>query len=168
MDCFHYKRSKILRVDFAVIFLLGVTVLGTIAIERGETRSGFLFILAVYALLVPFYVNARLLVSRVCIDPEGVKWSVFGFTWRMIAWRAVKRIRVLRFYDLSEGREIKAYCIDLDVKKTFYLLPKGPIIFNETIERCDELLALINKYATGQRISMVGSVNKHAEQLDRL
>ena len=168
MHCFRYRWSKILRIDFSIIILLAITFIGIVEMKKGEWRSSALLMLVGYTLFVPFYINARLLVSSICIDAEAIKWCIFGFAWKTITWREAKRIRRLRSYNISARREINTYCVDLNLNRKLYLLKRGPIIFDETIGQFGELLTLINKYAAGHRISIVACINKDSEQLDRL
>lgn len=168
MACFHYKWSKIIQIDCAIVILIVITVLGIISINRGEIRNGILIMLAGYVLLIPFYINARLLVSRICVGADGAKWITFGFTWKTIPWSAVKKIRRLKSYNVFARRELNTYVIDLRLSNTLYILPNGPIVFDETIEKLDDLLSLINKYAIEHHINIVACINKRAEPLDRL
>jgi hypothetical protein len=148
--------------------LLGIAAVGGIAINRGEVRDGILLILLTYIMMVPLYVNARLLASRVCVNDDAITLSVFGARWKTIMWRSAKRIRRFKSYDIFVGRVVITYCIDQDQDHTFYLLPKGPIVFDETIKEFDKLLSLVNNYAVDYQINLVSITGKHADPLERL
>ena len=168
MVYFRYGLSKVFRIDFTIVILLGVVALGMNAVEEGEVRAGILLILVTCILLVPLYVNARLLASRIGVDSDAITWSAFGFRWRTIPWPCVKRIRRLRSYNIYAGRVINTYCVDQDLDRSFYLLQKGPIVFDETIKDFDKLLSLTNKYAADHHIQLVAVTDKQDSRLDNL
>lgn len=168
MVCFRYSRLKTFRINFTIIILMGIAALGGIAITRGEVRDGILLIFLTYIPLVPLYVNARLLTSRVCINDDAITWSVFGMRWKTILWRSAKRIRHLKSYDIFAGRVVSTYCIDQELDHTFYFLPKGPVVFDETIENFDKLLSLTNRYAADHQVKLVSVAEKHTEPLEKL
>lgn len=118
--------------------------------------SGGLFLLALgYLVLLPLYLNARLLCSQVQISENEIIWDSFGIKIRKIKWSESKSIRIASTYNIAVQRETNIYSVDSLFGKKIPFFSGGPIIFDDTIEGYERLVELVQERAKEHQIPII-------------
>ena len=167
VQCFNYSSKRLLLVHSFAVFLLLIIICGLIVIENGEYINGFLIIAIGLIIYSPIYINSILLTSVICVDIDGVMWSLGGLVWKRIQWHEIVRIRVLRFYNIGHGKKVNLYCLDKTERCTFYLSKNGPILFDETITDMKFLIDIVNHYVDVYKIPIFTNVKDGENSKDR-
>ena len=142
---FKYSRSTILITDWGAVIIVLVIALGFWIIYGGEVTSGVLVILIGCGLFVPLYLNAKLTLSPLCMDDDGITVTTFGCTWKSMKWRSVKEVRSSQWTEIGSSKPTRKFFIYSIGGGHFYLKKNGPIIFNETIIGYESLLDILRK-----------------------
>jgi hypothetical protein len=85
-----------------------------------------------------FYTMAS---SAVCVDREGIKWTLFGWTWQFIRWKDITRIREVEGIEPRDQSVVMAYNFHALSKKFPFFVP--PI--TDTISYFETLKQIINE-----------------------
>jgi hypothetical protein len=142
---FKYRRSIILTTDWGVVIIVLVIALGSWIIHTGEVTGGVLLILIGCGLFVPLYINAKLTLSPLCVDDDGITVTTFGCTWKSMKWRDVREVRSAQWTDVGYSKSTRKFVIYSTSGERFYLKKAGPIIFNETIIGFESLLDILRE-----------------------
>jgi hypothetical protein len=132
-----------LATDWTVVIIVLVIALGAWIICGGEVTGGVLVILIGCGLFVPLYINAKLMISTLCVDDEGITATAFGRTWKSIEWGDMKGVRSAQWTNPGFRRPTKTFLICTTDKNRFYMKADGPIVFNDTIEDFQFLLDIL-------------------------
>jgi hypothetical protein len=130
---FRYGRSTMLTTDWAMVIIVLIIALGAWIIYHGKMIGGAAVILIGCGLLVPLYVNAKLMFSTLTVDDNGVTAIAFGRSWKSIKWGNVKDVRSAQWASPGYKRPIKTFLICTTDKNRFYIKADGPVVFNDTI-----------------------------------
>jgi len=122
-------------------------------IERGDTAGIYIIIIAL-ALWGPLYINARLMISDIIFDNDGISASVFGLIWKHISWDRVARIRTVELTNPTFKGATKTILIDAFPNNIYFLRRRGPIVFNDNILDYDSLVDLVNDAAARYKIAI--------------
>ena len=142
-------------IDTTLLSVVMFTGLALWAFYENET-SGGLFMLALgYFVLLPLYLNARLLCSQVQISENEIIWDSFGIKIRKIKWSESKSIRIVSTYNIAVQRETNIYSVDSLFGKKIPFFPGGPIIFDDTIQGYDHLIELVHGCANEYQIPII-------------
>lgn len=164
--CFHYRRSKIMTIDWALVILAGVTIFAVFVAKSGQVIDGVTVAAFNYGLLLPLYVLARLGVSTICVDENAISSVALWYRWRIIQWQDVRGIRTYIMPSSPVGAygKTQVFLIDqhLRVRPPFkpFFLPGGPISFSDKIVNSRVLLDLINANVTRYRIPIRSLVSE--------
>jgi hypothetical protein len=142
---FKYRRSTMLATEWAVVIIVLVIVLGVWIIYGGELTGGFLVILVGCGLFVPLYLNAKLMLSTLCVDDEGITATAFGLPWKVMMWTNVKEVRSSQWTDPGSSKPTRRYFIYSTSGERLYLRKGGPIVFNETIIGIESLRDILRE-----------------------
>jgi len=134
-----------LTTDWTVVIIVLVIALGCWIIYGGEVISGVLVILIGCGLFVPLYINAKLMMSTLRVDDEGITATAFGHTWKSIKWGDVKGVRSAQWTNPGFRRPTKTFLICTTDKNRFYMKADGPIVFNDAIVDFQFLLDILRK-----------------------
>jgi hypothetical protein len=134
-----------LTTDWGVVIIVLVIVLGGWVISSGEVTGGVLVILIGCGLFVPLYFNAKLTLSPLCVNDDGITVTTFGCTWKSMKWRDVKEVRSSQWADVGVSKPTRKFFIYSTSGERFYLKQSGPIIFNETIIDVESLLDILRQ-----------------------
>src|SRR5258707_903920 len=116
MHYFKYKWTIISTVNICIVIIAFIIFIGVaIIINREDLYGGLAFIAGGCLLFAPLYVNARLMMSDVEVDPQSIKWIVYGWVWKEIKWSEVKKVRTERYYNIAVGRNSTIYSISQTV-----------------------------------------------------
>ncbi len=140
---FKYSRSTTLTTDWGAVIIALVVALGCWIIYGGEVTSGVLVILTGCGLFVPLYINAKLTLSPLCVDDDGITVTTFGCTWKSMMWRNVKEVRSSRWAEIGYSKPTRKFVIYSTSGERFYMKKNGPILFNESIIGCELLLDIL-------------------------
>jgi hypothetical protein len=155
MRFFRYRWTIIARIDFTLVVLAVVAIIGFLVIaNRGELVGGLLFILIGFLLFLPLYINARFSLSTIRVDEFTIGARVCNVEWRTIAWSSVKRIRKLSAYNIALKRESYTIAIDQSETSRYFLLKNGPISFSDFIDDFESLISFINHIITKHKIDV--------------
>ena len=142
---FKYSRSTMLTTDWTVVIIVLVIALGCWITYGGEVTSGVLVILIGCGLFVPLYINAKLMMSTLRVDDEGITATAFGRTWKSIKWGDVKGVRSAQWTNPGFRRPTKIFLICITDKNIFYMKADGPVVFNDTIVDFQFLLDILRE-----------------------
>lgn len=112
-----------------------------------------------------------LLKSDVIVDERALRWSFFGRSWRTLPWAQVCRVRIGAVVD-----RVRYYpkvgltnCYIIDQKKAGWLfLRNGSILFDDSIDRVNDLLDEINVHIKSRNIEIVDYRVKPPQRLEHL
>ena len=96
-------------------------------------------------LFVPLYINAKLTLSPLCVDDDGITITMFGRTWKSMKWHDVKEVRSALWTDVGYSRPTQKFVLYSTSGERFYLRRGGPIIFNETINGFGSLWDILHE-----------------------
>jgi hypothetical protein len=144
-----------LAIDWTVVIIILVIVLGSWIIFRGETVGGVLVIVAGCSMFVPLYINAKLTLSALCVDAQGITAIAFGRTWKSMKWTDVKEIRSSRWTDVGSSKSTRKFLIYSKTGERFYLKKRGPLVFNESIIGFEALLNILHDRAHRYGFDMI-------------
>ncbi len=142
---FKYSRSTMLTTDWGVVIIVLVIALGTWIIYTGEVTGGVLVISIGCGLFVPLYINAKLTLSPLCVDDEGITVTTFGCTWKSMKWRDVREVRSSQWTNPGSSKPTRRYFIYSTSGERLYLRKGGPIVFDETIIDLGLLLDILRE-----------------------
>ena len=134
-----------LTTDWTVVIIVLVIALGCWITYGGEVTSGVLVILIGCGLFVPLYINAKLMMSTLRVDDEGITATAFGRTWKSIKWWDVKGVRSAQWTNPGFRRPTKIFLICITDKNIFYMKADGPVVFNDTIVDFQFLLDILRE-----------------------
>ena len=155
METFRYSWKKTTIINTTLLSVAMFTGAALWAFYENEI-SGGLFLLALgYLVLLPLYLNARLMNSPIQISKNDISLNYFGMQMRKIKWSDVKRIRVVVSRSVVEKREMILYCIDWSSVNRPPFLPGGPITFDDTIQGYEHLVGLVQDRAREYQIPIV-------------
>ncbi len=142
---FKYSRSTMMATEWAVVVIVLVIALGGWIIYGGELTGGILVIVVGCGLFVPLYINAKLMLSTLCVDDEGITATAFGLTWKVMMWENVREVRSSQWTNPGSSKPTRRYFIYSTSGDRLYLRKGGPIVFNETIIGIESLLDILRK-----------------------
>lgn len=134
-----------LSTDWGVVVIALVIGLGSWVTYSGEMIGGVLVILIGCGLFVPLYLNAKLMVSPLRVDDDGITVTTFGRMWKSMKWRDVKEVRSSQWANPGSSKPTRRYFIYSISGERLYLRRGGLIVFNETIVGCESLLDILRQ-----------------------
>ena len=120
MRRFSYRWTRIAAIDWSVVVIAIGTIFSIIVIKQSESHVGYGILLALHAFIFPLYVYARLFLSEIEVDDNGVYCRIFGRVWRRMRWSEVKRIRISKNYNVAVRRELTIVTILAPRRKKYY------------------------------------------------
>jgi hypothetical protein len=112
--------------DWGVVVIALVIALGSWVIVSDEVTGGVLVILIGCGLFVPLYLNAKLTLSPLCVDDDGITVTTFGCTWKSMKWRSVKEVRASQWAEIGSAKPTRKFFIYSTSGERFYLRKNGP------------------------------------------
>lgn len=134
-----------LSVDWGVVVIALVIALGSWVIHSGETTGGVLVILIGCGFFVPLYLNAKLMLSTLHLDDNGITAIAFGRSWKYIMWNDVKVIRWGQWRNPGYRRPTKTFLVCMSERNRSPLRRDGPIVFDDTIVGFQFLLDILHE-----------------------
>lgn len=145
-----------LMMSATAIFLIHGTEAGRAQGLDAELTRWFVTVLALITLVS--VVNAFLRTASLELDDYGIRYILFGRARRSIAWKDVKRIRIMEATPLASfGEPIVQYFVDATTEFRLPYTGNGPVFFTSRIGNSPELIAIVEDKARAYGVPVVDS-----------